>query len=124
MTARRCQVTATVPQNDSSLAAGCAALLIPYRWRCFTPDLLARYVLAGSDRERVRTLVATVPDAAVGRWGELEFLESDDARVGALVGFLLSHRWRDLDVNTLCTQLLAVAAAWPGGVSAGHNRAG
>ena len=115
-------MTGTVPRNDSSLAAVCAALLSPYRWRCFSPDLVARYVLAANDRDSVRMLVATVPDAAVGRWCEIELPEPDDARVGALVRFLVSHRWRDLELTTLCARLLA-AAAWPG-ASAGVHRPG
>jgi hypothetical protein len=105
-------------RDDASLAAVCAALLIPYRWRCFTPELVVRYVLAASDRESVRMLVATVAEAAVGRWCEIELPEPDDARVGALVRVLVSHRWRDLELTTLCTRLLA-AAAWSG-MSAGR----
>lgn len=109
-----------IPHNDSSVAA--ASAVRPYRWRCFTPELLARFVLAAGDRESIRRLLVSAPNVAVGRWGEIELAEPEDVRVLALVQFLVSRRWRDLELTALCTRLLELAAAWPGEASAGSTR--
>ena len=93
--------------NDSLVEVACAALR-PYQWRGFAPELLTRWVLAANDRERVRRLLVDVAGVAVGSWGVLEPADRDDVRVGALVGFLASHRWTDLSLSTVCTQLLGL----------------
>src|SRR5690348_4150840 len=95
----------TGPWQESMVEAACAALR-PFQWRGFTPELLTRWVLAARDREQVHRLLAEVTGVAVGPWDVLEPTDRDDVRVGALVGFLASHRWRELSLSTVCAQLL------------------
>ena len=102
-------MTATSPGEEPTVAAACAALR-PHRWRSFTPELMARLVLAARDRQSVRALLVTVPGAAVGRWRAVDLAEPDDVRVKALVRFLESRRWTHLTVQALCVQMLAVVA--------------
>ncbi len=99
---------ATSRPDESIVAAVCAALS-PYPWRSFTPDLLARTVLAAKDRHVIRDLLQSVPGAAVGTWEAAEPAEPDDARTDALVNFLSSHRWAELRLSTVCRQLLGGA---------------
>lgn len=95
------------PWSESPVEAACAALR-PYQWRGLTPELLTRWVLAARDREGVRRLLAEVTGVAVGPWDVLEPADRDDVRVGALVEFLTSHRWTELSLTTVCTQLLGL----------------
>ena len=97
----------TDPRDESPVEAACVALR-PYQWRGLTPELFTRWVLAAGDRERVRRVLADVPGVALGSWGVLEPADRDDVRVGALVGFLVSHRWTELSLSTVCTQLLGL----------------
>lgn len=102
-------MTATSPGEEAMVAAACAALR-PYRWRSFTPELMARLVLAARDRQSIRALLVTVPGAAVGPWGDVDLAEPDDVRVGTLVRFLESRRWTHLTVQALCARMLGVVA--------------
>ena len=95
----------TGPCNESPAEAVCAALR-PNHWRGLAPELFSRWVLAASDRESVRRVLVDVPGVGVGLWGVLEPTDRDDVRVGALVGFLVSHRWTELSLSSVCTQLL------------------
>lgn len=100
-------MTATSPRDESTVAAACAALR-PYPWRSFTPALLARSVIAASDRQSLRELLVTVPGAALGSWSEVEPAPAADVRVKALVEVLEPHRWTELSLSSLCRRLLAV----------------
>ena len=100
-----CHVKKVGPWNESRVEAACAALR-PYRWRGFTPELFSRWVLAARDREDVGRVLADVAGVEVGRWDILAPADRDDVRVGALVGFLASHRWTELSLSTVCTLLL------------------
>ncbi len=98
---------ATSPHDESRLAAVTAALS-PYPWRSFTPELLARWVLAASDRHGIAHLLGAVPGADVGSWAQAEPAVRDDVRVDALVVFLAAHCWTELRLVALCRHLLAV----------------
>ena len=93
------------PPNESPAEAAYAALH-PYPWRGYTPAMVTRWVLAASDREQVRHLLTGVPGITAGRWDVLEPAGRDDVRIGALVELLESHRWTELRLRTVCTQLL------------------
>ena len=100
-------MTTTDPRNEELVEAVCAALR-PYQWRSFTPELLARLLLAASDRQRVQGLLAGVPGAAVGTWDVLDPADRHDVRVSVLVEFLVSHHWTELSLGVLCRELLAL----------------
>ena len=93
--------------DEVALDATCAALE-PYGWRSFTPELVARFVVAASDRESLHAGLVAVPGAAVGSWGRLEPTAPDDRRLEPLVEFLTSHRWTQLRLPALCRRLLAL----------------
>lgn len=93
--------------QDRRVAAACAALG-PYRWRGFTPEMLARRVLAATDRDGITRLLATVPGARTGPWGQVEPVDREDPRVAPLTGFLASHGWTHLTLTGLCTRLVGV----------------
>ncbi len=102
-------MTAGTPSDASVVDAACAALA-PYPWRGFTSELIARFVLAASDRDGLEQALVTLPGAAVGPWARLDPAEAGDARVAPLVEFLASHRWTELRLATLCRNLLGVLA--------------
>jgi hypothetical protein len=97
----------TGPCDESLVEAACSALR-PYRWRCFTPELFTRWVLAVRDREQVNRLLDQVGGVEVGPWEVLEPADRGDVRIGALVRFLASHRWTELSLSTVCAQLLGL----------------
>jgi hypothetical protein len=100
-------VTARIPSDESVVEAACAALA-PYPWRSFTPELIARLVLAASDRESLQRVLVALPGAAVGPWERLVPAGADDPRLAPLVEFLVSHHWVGLRPATLCRNLLGV----------------
>ena len=100
-------MTTTDPRNDELVEAACAALR-PYQWRSFTPELLARLLLAASDRQRVHGLLVGVPGAAVGTWDVLDPADRHDVRVSVLVEYMLSHLWTERSLWALCRELLAL----------------
>jgi hypothetical protein len=100
-------MTATSPRDGSSAAAVCAALA-PYTWRKFTPERLARLVLAAHDRHVLAEMLDAVAGAEVGPWAPTEPTDADDPRLPALVEFLAAHRWTELTLRSLCVRLLAV----------------
>ena len=100
-------MTTTDPRNDELVEAACAALR-PYQWRRFTPELLARLLLAANDRQRMHGLLIGVPGAAVGPWDVLDPADRHDVRVSVLVEFLMSHHWTELSLYALCRELLAL----------------
>ena len=89
------------------VSALCAALE-PFPWRRLTPDLFARLVLAGRDRQSLQAALGTVPGASVGAWTTLEPAPRGDARAAPLVEFLVSHRWTELSLPALCRNLCRV----------------
>jgi hypothetical protein len=107
------RVTVTDPRREPAAQAVASALL-PYQWRSFRPEMLARTVLAAHDRHQVHALLTRVPGAAVGRWDALQPVGRDDARLTVLVEFLSGHRWTELSLTTLCRQLLALLDDGPG----------
>jgi hypothetical protein len=100
-------VTTWTPNDEAALEAVCAALE-PYPWRSFTPELVARFVVAASDREGLRAGLVGVPGAAVGSWERLEPTAPDDRRLEPLVEFLTSHRWTQLRLSALCRGLVSL----------------
>jgi hypothetical protein len=100
-------VTTTDPRNEELVAAACAALR-PYQWRNFTPELLARLLLAASDRQRLHGLLVGVPGAAVGTWDVLDPADRHDVRLRVLVEFLVSRLWTERSLCALCRELLAL----------------
>jgi hypothetical protein len=100
-------VTTTDPRSEELVEAACAALR-PFQWRSFTPELLARLLLAASDRQRMHGLLVGVPGAAVGTWDVLDPADRHDLRVSVLVEFLVSHHWTELSLCALCRELLAL----------------
>jgi hypothetical protein len=85
------------------------AALNPYTWRSFTPELLARRVVAACDRQDLVELLQAVPGAAVGPWAGLpEPADRTDPRVTDLATFLESHPWRGLTLHTLCRLLVGL----------------
>jgi hypothetical protein len=100
-------VTTTDPRSEELVEAACAALR-PFQWRSFAPELLARLLLAASDRQRMHGLLVGVPGAAVGTWDVLDPADRDDVRVSVLVEFLVSHHWTELSLGVLCQELLAL----------------
>ena len=100
-------MTTTDPRNEVLVEAACAALR-PYQWRSFTPELLARLLLAANDRRCVHGLLIGVPGAAVGTWDVLGPADRHDVRVTVLVEFLRSHPWTELSLDALCRELLAL----------------
>ena len=99
---------ATSTPREASMAAVYAALN-PYSWRGFSPELVARRVVAATDRQALTELLHTVPGAAVGEWGELpDPADSRDPRVAALVLFLDKHPWNQLRLHTLCRLMVRV----------------
>jgi hypothetical protein len=100
-------MTATSPRDGSRAAAVCAALA-PYSWRNFTPERLARLVLAAHDRHALMGVLGAVAGADVGPWAPPEPADATDPRLPALVEFLSSHRWTELTLRNLCVRLLAV----------------
>src|SRR5512144_3080502 len=79
-TARSTWVSTKDPLDESA-AEALAAALTPYPWRRFTPDLLARWVVAASDRNSLSGLLGTVPGAVVGEWHRLDPADPGDPRV-------------------------------------------
>ena len=100
-------MTPTRPDGDPVVAA-LSLTLSRYRWRSFTPQLLARLVLAQWDRHAVQRLLAEVPGASPGTWREVEPAPAGDPRVGALVAFLTSRSWKHLPASTVGRQLLGL----------------
>jgi hypothetical protein len=98
------------PSDESLLEASCAALE-PYGWRSFTPELLARFVVAASDRQSLNALLGRVPGGTVGAWAALEPGDSADPRVAPLVDFLAAHRWTGMRLAAVCRGLLTVLRA-------------
>jgi hypothetical protein len=98
-------VTTIDPRNDELVEAASAALR-PYQWRSFTPELLARLLVAANDRQRMRGLLIGVPGAAVGMWDVLDPADRHDVRISVLLEFLLSHHWTELSLGALCRELL------------------
>jgi len=85
------------------------AALNPYSWRSFTPELVARRVVAATDRQALTDMLRSVPGAAVGEWAELpEPAGSGDPRVAALVRFMETHPWNQLRLHTLSRLLVRV----------------
>lgn len=95
--------------RDDRLVATVSAVLQPYQWRSFRPELLARAALGAKDRHELSGVLAGVPGAVVGEWDEPAPVDRDDPRVAPLVRFLTSHRWTELTLTALCRQLLALA---------------
>lgn len=93
--------------GDEALVAAICAAIEPYRWSGFTPELLARFVLAAADRHGLETLLLEVPGAIPGRWNALDPVPNDDVRVDRLVRILAVHRWTEFRLETLCRLLLA-----------------
>ena len=89
------------------VSALCAALE-PFPWRRFTPDLVARFVLAAHDRRSLHAVLGTVPGTSVGAWATLEAAPRDDVRAAPLVEVLVSHRWTELSLPLLCRTLCGV----------------
>jgi hypothetical protein len=104
-------MTPTRPGEDP--VAALAVTLGRYPWRSFTPQLLARLVLARWDRHSVERLLAGVPGAAPGVWHEVEPVPGGDPRADALVAFLASHSWRHLSARTVGGQLVALLEDGP-----------
>ena len=100
-------MTTTDPRNEELVEAACAALR-PYQWRSFTPELLARLLLATSDRQRLHGLLVGVPGAAVGTWDVLDPADRHDVRLSVLVEFLASRLWTERSLCALCRELLAL----------------
>ena len=100
-------MTTTDPRKEDLVEAA-SATLRPYQWRSSTPELLARLLLAASDRQRLHGLLVGLPGAAVGTWEVLDPAERQDARVGVLVEFLVSHLWTERSLCALCRTLLAL----------------
>ena len=94
-------MTTTDPRNEDLVEAA-SATLRPYQWRSSTPELLARLLLAASDRQRLHGLLVGVPGAAVGMWDVLDPADRHDVRVSLLVEFLVSHHWTALSLCALC----------------------
>ena len=98
-------MTASTPREESMAAI--FAALNPYTWRSFSPELLARRVLAAVDRRDLAELLASVPGAEVGAWDELpEPADPADPRVEVLVEFLAHHPWTDMGLRRLSRRLL------------------
>lgn len=91
--------------EEGAVAAVCAVLQ-PYEWRSFTPDLLARCLLGALDRQRVLDLLLGVPGVRIGDPEPAGLAEPGDPRVPVLVGFLTGHQWQGLTLLALCRQLL------------------
>ena len=106
-------MTATDPRIEPE-ARAVASALDPYQWRRFRPELLARAVLAANDRQHLHALLAGFPGVAVGTWNPLEPADRDDTRLTGIVEFLSAHRWTELNLTTLCRQLLALLDDGPG----------
>ena len=100
-------MTPNRPHGDPVVTALCLTLS-RYPWRSFTPQLLARLVLAQRDRHAVERLLADVPGASPGVWREVEPAPPGDPRAGTLVAFLTAHRWKHLTASTVCRQLLGL----------------
>jgi len=103
-------VTARTPGGEAVVDV-VAATLAPYAWRDFTPEMIARFVVAASDRESLRRTLGTVAGATVGQWERLTPATPDDPRLAPLVTFLASHRWTELRLPALCRNLLDVLRA-------------
>lgn len=100
-------MAASTPREEPMAAI--FAALNPYTWRSFSPELLARRVVAAIDRQDLADLLATVPGATVGSWDDLpEPADRHDPRVTTLVEFLVSIPWKQLSLATLCRHLLEV----------------
>lgn len=98
-------MTASDPREAAGAVALCAALA-PYNWRRFTPEWLARRVLAAYDRHGLAQLLGTVPGTEIGPWPQPVVADADDPRLSALVKFLGSHQWTRLTLRALCDRLL------------------
>lgn len=94
--------------QDETVAAAIAALT-PFTWRSLPPRLVARRVVAATDRHDLAELLRGVPGAAVGRWeGPPRLADQDDPRVINLVEFLEAFTWTKLSLSFLCRHLVAV----------------
>ena len=95
-------------QREDSVAAVIAALS-PDIWRSLSPLLVARRVVAASDRQDLVELLEEVPGAVVGPWEALpEPASPRDPRVVNLVEFLEAFAWTKLSLPLLCRHLVAV----------------
>jgi len=106
-------VTARTP-DDEAVMDVVAAALAPYAWRDFTPEMVARLVVAANDRENLRRTLDSVVGATAGRWEHLVPAAADDPRLAPLLTFLTSHRWTGLKLPALCRSLLDVLGAEQG----------
>lgn len=95
------------PREDAVVAALCAAL-VPYPWRRFTPELLARFALAARDRQELAAALAQVDGAEVGTWERLEPAARADTRVPRVVDSIADLRWPDLSLVATCQNVVRV----------------
>lgn len=97
-----------VRHHDDPLVAAMTDALRPYPWQRLRPELLARSLLAAKDRHELSCALTRLPGTAVGPWEELRPVDRDDARLAALIHFLVSHRWTELSLASLCWHVLVV----------------
>jgi hypothetical protein len=105
-------VTVSSGREESAVSAVSAALS-PFKWRGFTAEQLARFVLAADDRQGLADLLVRVPGVEVGPWEEPEPVSAEDPRVKAIVDFLDCHRWTQLTLDTLSRHLVSVVRGAP-----------
>ena len=87
--------------------------LAPYPWRHFTPELVARLVVAAHDRVDLGDLLGAVPGTTVGPWARLVPAAPEDPRLAPLLACLARHRWKRLRLGALCRTLVEAFAAQP-----------
>ncbi|MFC4787302.1 hypothetical protein ACT8ZV_22690 [Nocardioides sp. MAHUQ-72] len=98
-------MVASTPRDESMAALHAA--LDPYGWRSFTPELVARRVVAAYDRQALARLLGSVPGALVGAWEDAPGLaDRGDPRVAGLREVLAAHPWTRLRLHAVCRLLV------------------
>jgi hypothetical protein len=102
----------SMEELDDDRASAVSEVLESYAWRTFSPDVLARMVLAARDRHRVQALLGELTGTVAGSWQDLTPVEPDDIRVAPLTEFLGSLPWRGMPMASLVTEILGALHTW------------
>jgi hypothetical protein len=98
------------PRDDPWLVA-IERSLEPFAWRRLSTEMLARYVVAALDRQRLRAELGAICDPT-DLGGPLEPAAAGDERVGVVVHALNACPWRSLTSAAVAEQALRALQTW------------
>ena len=88
------------------------AVLAPYGWRRFTPEMLARWAIAAVDGHELHALLARLTGHVYGPGDVVEPASPDDVRVGPLVEVMSERNWRGLTLERVAAKLVSALDGW------------